>query len=152
MNLRFYLEKLNDSDEFMDFKRKNPDAYFCSAFFVIDKDNNDNKIHFDYFVPEINRFFSFQLEKGINLAQLDRINEKNPSKLKEGRDLGFEFAEIENIIEEEMRKNNVKNKIQKIMLSLQEIDGKTCLMGTVFISLLGILKINISLPKKEIIL
>jgi len=150
MNIQFYLEKMKSSEEFDKFMKENPQAYFCSGFIVIDKDNNDNKIHFDYFVPKENKVFSFQIEEDINLVQLDRIDEKEPFKLKDEDDLEFEFMEIEKIIEKEMEKNDVKNKIQKIMLSLQEIDGKICLMGTVFISLLGMLKVNITLPEKEI--
>jgi len=150
MSPKFYFEKMKSSEKFEKFIEENPQAYFCSGFFVIDRDNGDNKIHFDYFVPSGNRVFSFQLEKGVNLLQLDRIDEKNPTKLIEEKDLEFELVEIEKIIEKEMEKNNLKSKIQKIMLSLQEVDGKICLVGTVFISMLGLLKINISLPEKKV--
>ena len=49
-----------------------------------------------------------------------------------------------------MKKENLNDKIQKIMLSLQKIDGKDYVIATVFISMLGMLKVNISLPDKEI--
>jgi len=38
MNMQFYVEKLSHSEEFKEFMKKNPDAYLCSGFFVIDKE------------------------------------------------------------------------------------------------------------------
>tara|TARA_Y100000310_G_scaffold27990_1_gene26614 strand:+ start:7190 stop:7696 length:507 start_codon:yes stop_codon:yes gene_type:complete len=150
MNLKFYSEKLSSLEEFKNFMKENPNAYFCSGFFVIDKDikNSDNKIHFDYYIPNSKKMFSFQLENGIKIVALEKIDEKIPEKI--SGEYGFEFEEIEKIIEERMKKENLKNKIQKIMLSLQKIDGKNCIIATVFISMLGMLKVNISLPNKEI--
>ena len=51
MNSGHYLEKLQNSEEFKNFMKANPDAFLCSGFFVIDKSGSDNKIHFDYFIP-----------------------------------------------------------------------------------------------------
>ena len=151
MNIKFYFEKLFSSEEFKNFMKENPDAYFCSGFFVVnqnDKEKNDNKIHFDYFLPKQKKLFSFQLEEGIRIIPLEKIDEKIPEKLSE--EYEFEFEDIEKIIEERMRKENLNNKIQKLMLSLQKIDGKNYVIATVFISMLGMLKVNISLPDKEI--
>lgn len=149
MNLQFYLEKLHSSEEFKDFMKKNPDAYLCSGFFVIDEnEKKDNKIHFDYFLPKEKEMFSFQLEEGIKLVALDKFDKRIPKKI--SGEYGFEFKEIEKIIEERMKKENLKNKIQKIMLSLQEIDGKNYLIATIFISMLGMLSVKISLLDKKI--
>jgi len=49
-----------------------------------------------------------------------------------------------------MKKQNVKNKIQKILVSLQKSNKKDFLICTVFISMLGLLKINISLKNLKI--
>ena len=56
------------------------------------------------------------------------------------------------LIEDEMKKQGVKSKIETIILSLQEVDNKDYLIATVFVSMLGILKINILLPEKKITL
>lgn len=207
MNLQFYLEKLENSEVFKNFMKRNPNAFLCSGFFVIDKQGKDNKQHFDFFVPENNsgksdintkpatppppnhnisknlrvndklknslsdknnkiadnqedikqksNMFSFQLENNISLVPLETIEEisdsnkkLNPVKMK--LDYDFDFNEIEKLILDKMQREKINSKIQKYIFSLQKIDNKDYLVGTVFISMLGLLKINILLPEKKI--
>ncbi len=148
MNLQFYLEKLYASEEFKGFTKENPDAFLCSGFFVIDKSGNDNKVHFDFYVG--GKMFSFQLEDSIKLVPIEMINKEVPEKLLS--DCDFDFEDIEKMIVEKMAEQEVKSKIQKILLSLQKVEGKIFLVGTVFISGLGMLKINIDLSEKKIVL
>ena len=149
MNIQFYMEKLSLSEEFKNFMKDNRDAYLCSGFFVIDKNtkNPDNKQHFDYYIPSSKKMFSFQLEDGIKIVPIDTLNKEIPEKISKHE---FDFDEIEKIIEEEMEKQNVKSKIQKIILSLQNIKGRDYLICTVFISMLGILKVKINLSTEEV--
>ena len=149
MNIQFYMEKLSLSEEFKNFMKDNRDAYLCSGFFVIDKDlkNPDNKQHFDYYIPSSKKMFSFQLEDGIKIVPIDTLTKEVPEKISKHE---FDFGEIEKIIEEEMEKQNVKSKIQKIILSLQNIKGRDYLICTVFISMLGILKVKINLSTEEV--
>lgn len=170
MNLQFYLEKLNSSNNFKNFMKENPSAFLCSGFFVIDKQGNDNKQHFDFYIPlkhsqpihskdkefnekteaeDIGKIMSFQLENKMQLVPLQSIDKKIPEKISIGYDLNFN--EIEKMIVEEMKKQKIKNKIQKIMFSLQKLKGKDFLIGTIFISMLALLKINIDVKEKKII-
>lgn len=196
MNLKFYLEKLHASEEYNNFMKENPDAFLCFGFFIIDKENNDNKVHFDFYVsgkvppqPSIahsnefeigkdsinknsaeksgkadfratttkrsedksnERIFSFQLEDGIKLVPIEVIDTKIPEKIL--GDCDFNLKEIEKMIEERMKQEGINNKIQKILLSLQSKDGKCFLIGTVFVSSLGLLKVNIDLSENKIVL
>ncbi len=77
MNSQFLLEKLKASEEFKNFKKENPAAYLCSGFFVIDMENKEtgNQYHFDFFVPESKKTFSFELETEIRLVPLERNEE-----------------------------------------------------------------------------
>ena len=149
MNLKFYLEKLHASEEFNKFIEKNPDAFLCSGFFVIDKIENDGKQHLDYYVPSIKKTLSFQLENEIKLVPIEMIDEKVPAKIL--FDYDFDFEKIEQIILNEMIYKGIKNKLQKILLSLQNSEGKNVLVGTVFISAMGLLKVRISIPEMKII-
>lgn len=150
MNFQFYLEKLKDSEIFKEFVKENPDAYFCSGFFVIDKTGKEgNKQHLDYYVPSIKKLFSFKMESEIEKVPIEIFNDKSPEKI--SIDYDFDFQEIEKKIVREIEKKGIKTKIQKILLSLQKLDTKNFLVGTVFISSLGMIKINISLPEKEIV-
>jgi len=151
MNLQFYLERLHNSEEFKKFKKQNPDAFPCSAFFIIDKgnlQNPDNKYHFDYYVPSNKKMFSFQLEEIIKLVPMEMFEEKIPEKIL--IDYDFDFKDIEKMIDDEMKRQRIKNKIQKMLLSLQNLGGKDFLVGTIFISTLGLLKININIFEKKI--
>jgi len=148
MNLRFYLEKLYASKEFEQFKKENPEAFLCSGFFIIDKQGQDNKQHFDFYLPSERKMFSLQLEERIKIVPIELLNDKIPEKILLNYD--FDFKDIEKMIIDEMERQNIKNKIQKILLSLQNLDGKDFLVGTVFISALGLLKINIDISQKKI--
>jgi hypothetical protein len=148
MNLGFYIEKLHSSDEFADFQRENPGAYLCSGFFVIDREKSDHKIHFDYISPESKKISSFQMENGIRMANLEKMEGAVLEEI--SHDLELDFDELEEVIWAEMEKNNIKSKIQKIMLSLQKSGGKTFLAGTVFVSALGMIRLSILLPEKKI--
>jgi len=146
MNLQFYLKKLHASEEFKKFKKENPTAFLCSAFFSIDKTGNDNKQHFDFFNK--GEIISFQLEENCKRVLLENPGKEIPLKIPEDTD--FDFREVEKIIEDKMKTENINNKIQKIFVSLQNVKWKSFIIGTVFISGLGIIKVNMDLGKKEI--
>ncbi len=148
MNLGFYMEKLHSSDKFQTFLKENPSAYLCSGFFVVDREKKDNKVHFDYLNPENKRISSFQMENGIKMVNLENVESHVFENVPE--DLEVDFDELQKIIENEMKRNEVKSRIQKMMLSLQKNDGRTSLIGTVFISTLGMIRVGISLPEKKI--
>ena len=145
--MQFYTEKLSSLEEFKDFIRKNPNAYLCSGFFVIDKEGEDNKQHFDYYIPKKNKLFSFQLEEKQKMVPLDMANHEVPSRILK---YDFDFDEIEELIKDEMKRQKIKNKIQKMLFSLQNYKGKDSLISTVFISMLGILNLNIDISNNEI--
>ena len=150
MNFQFYLEKLYSSAIFKNFMKENPKAHLCSGFFTIDKEGKDNQIHVDFYIPNTKKMFSFRIGKKIEKIPVEMITKKIPQEIK--LDFDFNFEEIEEMIVEEMKKQNIKNKLQKIIFSLQNINGKNSLICTVFISMLGLLKIQIDLEEKKIIL
>ena len=147
MNIQFYFEKLNKSQDFQNFKKENPKAFLCSAFFSIDKVAKDNKQHFDYFID--NKIFSFQLEDNCKKIELENYSQEIPKEISEKIEL--EFEDFEELIIKKMEKEKIKNKIQKFLFSLQKINKENFLVGTVFISGMGMIQIKIDIDKKEII-
>jgi len=149
MNLQFYLEKLESYDVFQNFMKENPKAYLCSGFFTLDKEGQDNQRHLDFYISDKEEMFSFKFEgKGkIEKVPVEMINKKVPEKIKSGQD--FNFDEIEKMIIDEMDVQSVKNRLQKILFSLQSREGKNFLVCTVFVSMLGLLKMNIDLDGKD---
>ncbi len=148
MNFQFYLEELFASDEFKKFKKENKDAYLCSGFFSIDRQGKDNQQHLDFYIPSNKKMFSFQLEKGLEIVSLENYDERIPEKLKENFD--FDFDKIENTIINKMKDENVNKQIQKLLLSLQSMEEKNFVIGTIFISGMGILKVTIDLTENKI--
>ncbi len=149
MNIQFYLEKLNSTEEFKDFQKENPDSYLCSGFFVIDKErkgNPDDKVNLDFYSPNEGRAFSFEMGEGIKVTPLENFG-KTPERISKKCD--FSLGEIEEIIFENMEKNKVKAKVQRIILSLQNLEGRDFVIGTIFISMLGIVRIDIDLKDKK---
>lgn len=166
MNFQFYLEKLYASEDFQKFIEGNKDAYLCSCFFVIDKEKKDNKQHFDYFLPTDKKMFSFKIESGCERVPVELFDKNIPTKISDNHN--FSFEEIEKLILEKMEEEGVKSKIQNILLSLQNVEctpplaypdkfstkistgGKDILLGTIFISAMGMIKVKIDLNKMKI--
>ena len=148
MNLNFYLEKLHNSEEYQDFMLENPDAYMCSGFFVMDFEKADHQRHIDVYAPTLKKVFSFKLENGIEMIPIDTFDNRTPKKLSFGYD--FDLDEVEKMIKEKMAEEKVKSRIQKILLSLQNLENKDLLTATVFVSGLGMLKVNIDPLSKKI--
>lgn len=148
MNFQFYLEKLNASDVFKEFMRENPTAFLCSGFFVIDKQINNNQIHFDFFISEKNQMFSFKLEERIEKVPIETITEI-PERILE--DIDFRFEDVEKIIAKEIMNRNISNKVQRILLSLQRKGDKNFLIGSIFVSAMAMIKIVIDLSEMKVI-
>jgi|TARA_Y100000310_G_C20478700_1_gene713661 hypothetical protein len=152
MNFQFYVEKLYDSVSFEKFKKEHPDAFPCSGFFVIDRENlknPDNKQHIDYFDPSSKKMFSFQFEEGVVAVPIENPGDKVPLKIAMNYD--FDFEEVEEIILKKMKEEDIKEKLQKTLLSFQRLGDKDYLIGTVFISKMGILTIKIELPDLNVL-
>lgn len=148
MNVEFYLEKLFVLPEFKKFAKKNKGLYLCSAFFIVDKKGKEDKQHFDFYVPSDKSAHSFQfVEEGVKLMPLQDFGERVPEKVSITK---VDFNEIERIVLEQMEKNKVKSTIEKIIISLQKINGKEMLLCTVFTSGFGLLKVNIDAETKEV--
>ena len=150
MNSPFLWEKLEDSEEFKKFKKENKDAYLCSGFFIIDLENKnpENKYHFDFYVPSSKKTFSFELEQGIKLVELERF-EENILKEVLMKD-NFDFEEITEMILKGMAEEKINNKILKMIFSLQNQEGKDILLGTILLSGLGLLKMTFDISEKKV--
>lgn len=152
MNSHFLLEKLENSEEFKKFKKENPKAYLCSGFFIIDlaEKNPEDKYHLDFYVPLSKKTFSFELENGIKLVELERNNIEEKILDKVSMKKNFDFDKIKERILIEMELKKITNKIQKMIFSLQNKEGKDFLIGTIFLSGLALLKVDIDISNNQI--
>lgn len=151
MNFQFYVEKLSDSEEFREFFKENPDVYPCGGFFVIDFENlknPDNKFSIDYFSKSLNKIFSFKLENKIAKTPVENFSQKIPERI--SLDINFDFEEIEDLIRAKMVEEKVSGNIQKMLFSLQALEVKEFLVGTIFISGMGVLNVIIDVKDMKI--
>lgn len=149
MHFQFYIEKLKDSENFKKFIKERPKAYFCSAFLIIDKSGKENKAHLDYYDPSKEELFGFEMENKANKVQVDTFGQKDFIKLSDKID--FNFEEIEELLEKERQKKELKQKIQKILLSFQRLNDKNYLVGTIFVTKMGMVKFQIDLDSKKVL-
>jgi hypothetical protein len=150
MNFQFYFEKLIESEEFKKFKSEHKDAFFCSGFFIVDKKGEENKQNLDYFVPSLNKMFSFKINDEIELTPVENFGENfTPEKILDN--VNFDFTQVEDKILDRMEQEKIKNKIEKMLFSLQTKDKKNYLLGTIFISGLGIIKTRIEVNENKIV-
>lgn len=147
MNFQFYVEKLKASKNFINFEEENKEAFLCSCFFVLDKEEGKDKQHFDFYIPSSNKIFSFPLEDGSEETVIDIKDGKIPTKVSFNHD--FDFKDIEDMIEKKMAEEKIDKKIQKMLFSLQNIDGSDFFIGTVFITSFGLINLTLDIDKME---
>jgi hypothetical protein len=175
MNFQFYFEKLLESKDFKKFSKENKDAFLCSGFFIVDKKNDENKQKIivmdkkragtpvnpiekgeenkqsiDYFVPSLKKMYSFKISNEVEMIPVENFGEVfKPEKIPDN--VNFDFKEIEDLIQKKMEEEKIKNKIEKLLLSLQAKDKINYILGTIFISSLGLIKVRIDLNEKKIV-
>jgi len=149
MNFQFFVEKLKNLKNFEKFTKEKKDAFLCGCFFVIDKEEGKDKQHFDFFIPSENKILSFPVENGSDETEIEVKGDKVPTKISFEHD--FDFRDIEEMIKNKMEGENIDKKIQKMLYSLQNLNGEDFLIGTIFISGLGMISVKISLKDKKIV-
>lgn len=151
MNFQFYHEKLIDSSEYQNFLRENPGAYPCSGFFVLDREKNgvNNQVHFDFWLPQYEKMYSFKMNGPIEFVNVENFDKRPFEKLSMNYD--FDLEDVEKIIIKRAEEENVKGKIQKLLFSLQKLEGVDYLVITVFLSNMSLLKINYDIVDKKIV-
>jgi hypothetical protein len=148
MKFQFYHEKLIDAEEYQNFKRENPGAFPCSGFFVLDKEKRDNKVHFDFYIPQYEKMYSFKLDGKVEFVPVENFDKRPFEKL--SMNYTFDLEKIEEEIVEEQKKQNIKGEIKKLLFSLQKLKGIDYLVGTIFLSNMGLLKIEYNIAEKKI--
>lgn len=149
MNFQFFVEKLKNLKNYKRFVREKKDAFLCGCFFVIDKEEGKDKQHFDFYIPSENKILSFPLENDSNETEIDVKSEQIPTKIL--FEQNFDFNNIEEMIKKKMESEKIDKKIQKMLYSLQNFKGEDILIGTIFISGLGMISVKISLKDMKII-
>lgn len=150
MEFQELISKLMQSKEFEDFKKENPDSYPFGGFFSIDLENKgkNNQYSLDYFIPSLKKAFSFKIEEKVEKIPI--TVQETEKMLPIGNNYSFKFKDFQRKIEERMQEENSKEKIQKILYSLQNLEKEDYLLATVFLSGLKMIQATIKISNKEI--
>jgi len=124
MKIKPYIEKLEDSQEYKDFKTKYPDSFLIAGFFVLDLDTGSNIHQVDFYVPSKEKIAAFTLDEGVKMQLLDMFSKdgKVPEKL--DIDTNIDLDALEGILTDEMRNRGISEEIRKIIAVVQNVDGK----------------------------
>lgn len=149
MKIGPYVEKLNSSKQYKEFKQKYPDSFIAAGFFILDLDMGQNIHQIDFFIPSQKKFAAFSLDDKIKFQVLESVTDKKPEKLdiKTNTDLD----ELKGILQDEMKNKSMTEDIKKIIAVLQNIQGKKVWNLNCVLSGMEILKAHIDDESKTIL-
>jgi hypothetical protein len=132
MKIQPYVDRLEKSKEYKDFRKEHKNAFLSAGFFVLDFEEKKNVHQLDFYVPKKNKMAAFTLDNGIKMQLLDLAHEKTPEKL--DIDVKTDLDALYGILEDEMKNRSITENIKKIVAVLQNIDGKrlwnlTCILS-----------------------
>ncbi|MEK6873987.1 MAG: hypothetical protein AABW91_04005 [Nanoarchaeota archaeon] len=143
MKIQPYIEKLNNSQEFRNFKSKNPKSYFAAGFFVLDFEEKNNLHQIDYYNPENKKMATFELDEDkVEIKESEASNASTPGEIKDQINLDLDI--LKGLVEDEMKNHTVTHKLHKIIAILQNLDGKLIWNLNCITSDMGIIKMHIS--------
>ena len=123
------VEKLENSEEYKQFKKEYPGSYLCSAFFVIGKTPEEGKRQVNYALSET-EVMSFDINsKWVIVPQkLETAKKQSVPEIARG-EFKISIEEMETLIEKDAKK-----KFDKIIAVLQELNKEliwniTCMDG-----------------------
>ena len=151
MNFIPLLLKLERSQEFQDFKEKNPDAFPCAGFFIRDFKEGNNQTSIDFCNnQEIYTFTPQTKEQSFQITK-EEILDKTKPLLPFNTDIEVDLDQLKPIIEAELKKNKIEKQLEKIIAVLQAHEEKTIWNLTCFVEGMKIITIHINSITKEIL-
>jgi hypothetical protein len=123
MKIQPYIEKLEKSENYRNFKIKYPKAFLVAGFFVLDLEEGKNVHQIDFYVPEEKKIAAFSLDdKDVTLKLLETLNDKVPEELNIKTNIDLDA--LEGILADEMHNRGMSENIRKIIAVIQNIKGK----------------------------
>jgi hypothetical protein len=150
MKFQFYYEKLLASDEYLKFKKEHPTAFACSGFFAVDKekDGANDKVNFDFWLPEHKKMYSFDMMGQIEFINVENFDVRPYEPL--SMNYTFDLKDVEKKIIERKEAEGIKGEMQKLLFSLQKLDGVDFLVATIFLNNMGMLKVTYDIADESI--
>lgn len=149
MKIKPYVEKLEQSEEYRNFKIKYPNAYMIAGFFVLDFETKINVHQIDFYIPEEKKIAAFTLDDGTKLQMMEMLNKSVPDKM--SLDTNIDLDALKGILEDEMHNRGMSEKIKKIIAVIQNVKGKKIWNVNCVLSGMEILKSHVDDESKTIL-
>ncbi|PIU75777.1 hypothetical protein COS75_02535 [Candidatus Pacearchaeota archaeon CG06_land_8_20_14_3_00_35_12] len=148
MKVSALVKKLESDSEFEKFKKENPKAFLSSIFIVFDFESGGNQQDMNYFIPSEKKIAVFAVsDSGIMEKTSNLFDEEKSEKFHELKfdGLKLDADDIEKNVQNQLKKEKITNKLNKIIAVLQPCDeGKDVLWNlTCILDGLVIVRINI---------
>ncbi len=142
MKFSEFLKKVEGSKEFSEFKKKNPEAYLCAGFFVLDFEGGKNMDQIDFYIPKIKKIATFLIDENVKMKLSETLKEKKPLEKLTGK-IKIDLESLKGIVEDEMKNRTITAEIKKIIAVIQNVEGKPIWILNCMTSSLGLLKVKV---------
>lgn len=157
MQLKKLLQDLESSTPLQKFKQQNPDAYFTTAFLILNLQNpKENQIQLDFFLPSQNQIAAFchpfesepQIHSNIITIKNGQTTGKKIEKMKEQSvEINLDIKDLEQKIKQTIQENNSNINPTKIIAILSnDIWNLICMDNA-----LSIIRLKINAQSQEVI-
>jgi hypothetical protein len=149
MKLQPYIEKLNSSNEYAEFKKEHPKAFLVAGFFVLDMEAGKNVHQIDFFLPGEKKVAAFTLDDQVKIQLMETMSKETPKELDISAKIDLD--ELKGILEDEMKNRGFTENIKKIIAVIQNIDGKKTWNLNCILSGMEILRAHIEDESKTVL-
>jgi hypothetical protein len=127
MKLAELFSKLEKSSEFKSFKKQNPQAYFCAAFFVFDYMEDETKMQLDYWIDE-GDIETFIIADKITQQKAQMVENEKLKEIKKD-EIKIDLPEVLEIVKKEAEKQKFSS--SKLIVILQRLKGSEQLIWNI---------------------
>jgi hypothetical protein len=134
MDFALTLKKIEKSGLFKDFIKKNPKIELVAGFFILDLETGIDQNSLDYKLGDVIFTFSIDESNSVTLKEDKLIDDPRfPSLKKIKKKIKVDLDKVPSLVEDTALKNNIGQKLQKIIAVLQIHEGKqvwnlTCML------------------------
>jgi len=151
MKIKPYVEKLEQSEDYKNFRVKYPEAFLVAGFFVLDFETKANIHQIDFYLPKENKIAAFTLDEGIQLQLLELVKKETKPPEKMDIETNIDLDELSGILMDEMKNKGMSEEIKKIIAVVQNIDGKRIWNLNCVLSGMEILKAHVEDESKTVL-
>jgi len=124
MKIKPYVEKLEQTEEYKNFKTKYPESYLVAGFFVLDFDTGQNINQIDFYVPTEKKIAAFTMNGEVKMQLMEMLSKEGKTPEKLDAETNIDLDALSGILTDEMHNRGISEEIKKIIAVIQNTDGK----------------------------